>query len=102
MSVGIFFNMKPNELQHGENLLTRTCIDPIGSLYNMQLLDVCVSNHLTHAILSTLSYYVIVLPCTAVVYVLQGSDCLFSTMGEAQDVRVIVEFGYVKCFCEEG
>lgn len=34
--------------------------------------------------------------------VLQGSDCLFSTMGEAQDVRVIVEFGYVKCFCEEG
>ena len=41
-------------------------------------------------------------PCTAVVYVLQGSDCLFSTMGEAQDVRIIVEFGYVKCFCEEG
>jgi len=82
--------------------MTRTCIDPIGSLYNMQLLDVCVSNHLTHAILSTLSYYVIVMPCTAVVYVLQGSDCPFRTMGEAQDVRVIVEFGYVKCFCEEG
>ena len=82
--------------------LTRTCIDLIGSQYNVQLLDVCVSNHLTHAILSTLSYYVIVMPCTAVVYGLQSSDCLFSTMGEAQDVRVIVEFGYVKCFHEEG
>ena len=82
--------------------LTRTCIDPIGSLYNMQLLDVCVSNHLSHATLSTLSYYVIVMPLYCGSDVLQGSDCLFSTMGEAQDVRVIVEFGYVKCFYEEG
>ena len=82
--------------------LTRTCIDLIGSQYNVQLLDVCVSNHLSHATPSTLSYYVIVMPCTAVVCGLQSSDCLFSTMGEAQDVRVIVEFGYVKCFCEEG
>ena len=70
MSVGIFFNMKPNELQHGENLMTRTCIDPIGPLYNMQLLDVCVSNHLTHAILSTLSYYVIAMPLSC------GSVCV--------------------------
>ena len=62
--------MKPNELQHGENLMTRTCIDPIGSLYNMQLLDVCVSNHLTHAILSTLSYYVIAMPLSC------GSVCV--------------------------
>lgn len=45
--------------------LTRTCIDLIGSQYNVQLLDVCVSNHLSHATLSTLSYYVIVMPCTA-------------------------------------
>ena len=29
--------------------LTRTCIDLIGSQYNVQLLDVCVSNHLSHA-----------------------------------------------------
>ena len=82
--------------------LTRTCIDLIGSQYNVQLLDVCVSNHLSHVTPSTPSYYVIVMPCTAVVCGLQSSDCLFSTMGEAQDVRVIVEFGYVKCFYEEG
>ena len=81
--------------------LTRTCIDLIGSRYIEQLHDVCVSNHLSHATVSTLSHYVIVVPlsCGSVV---QGGECVFSTMGAAQDVRVIVEFGYVKCCSEKG
>lgn len=81
--------------------LTRACIDLIGSRYIEQLHDVCVSNHLSHATVSTLSHYVIVVPlsCGSVV---QGGECVFSTMGAAQDVRVIVEFGYVKCCSEEG
>lgn len=70
--------------------LTRTCIDLIGSRYIEQLHDVCVSNHLSHATVSTLSHYVIVVPlsCGSV-----GGECVCSTMGAAQDVRVIVEFG---------
>lgn len=80
--------------------LTRTCIHLIGLRYNVHLQDTFLPNHLGHDTVLPLSHYVIFVPlsCGSVV---QRGMCVASTMTAGQDVRVTVEFGYVRSFGKE-